>query len=529
MNRLKIIFTALFLSLLPPTQAHAQSDTLTTKDLKIVVTSLEENNELFELSYEIRNDSPQDVWILAGYGAHDTSVEVFMHEDGRTLIVRRCLDLPYHSTFGNLNGRYILLRTGQVCNQSIILSIPVNPKYEFDVGESRPWGIRRAKRLVIEIGYYPGDMLGMIHDILERMEKVVDNKINSPDDSLLSLNPYFKSLGLLYFNKMNETLRQRNEEILVPNTNQNLKGEQIVRTTIEGLRTPYEERYPLALFIRTKFPDIRFCTGVEIKYQPSVLEFFFPYRGQQILFNPEQIEYIQSIQTILVNDPEDIKTFVNDIKRIIPRYGYHGGVFSDIRKAHVVCHSKDGFHTSFSIYNDRCFVTDDESLQFIYPDEFQGLRRLTPHIRPFELRIQCAANMRNLWYQLRFYNKAEAKRLKNPSIKREIIYPTSTKWCDEKEQAYESVFMRYRNIVRPHICPSAGEGKNHYAMNPNCKPDSPPDTVLLFETKAGWNQNGGPELFTFDNHEPKGGCVLLNDGTVKFIRTKEELNKLRWK
>ena len=32
-------------------------------------------------------------------------------------------------------------------------------------------------------------------------------------------------------------------------------------------------------------------------------------------------------------------------------------------------------------------------------------------------------------------------------------------------------------------------------------------------------QHGGPELFTFDNHNPKGGCVLFNDGTIKFIRT----------
>ena len=52
------------------------------------------------------------------------------------------------------------------------------------------------------------------------------------------------------------------------------------------------------------------------------------------------------------------------------------------------------------------------------------------------------------------------------------------------------------------------------------------------------------DLFTFDNHDPKrlapivlpspqrssgGGCVLLNDGTVKFIRTEEELHALRWK
>jgi hypothetical protein len=68
-----------------------------------------------------------------------------------------------------------------------------------------------------------------------------------------------------------------------------------------------------------------------------------------------------------------------------------------------------------------------------------------------------------------------------------------------------------------------------YAMNPNCQADSPKDMVFLFETKAGWNQHGGPELFTFDNHDPKGGLVLLNDGTVKFIRTEEELKQLRWK
>jgi hypothetical protein len=35
-------------------------------------------------------------------------------------------------------------------------------------------------------------------------------------------------------------------------------------------------------------------------------------------------------------------------------------------------------------------------------------------------------------------------------------------------------------------------------------------------------------LFTFDHHDPKGGCVLLHDGTVKFIRTEEELHALRW-
>jgi len=94
--------------------------------------------------------------------------------------------------------------------------------------------------------------------------------------------------------------------------------------------------------------------------------------------------------------------------------------------------------------------------------------------------------------------------------------------------------MSSDDIIAPCICPSVKEAKKHlancyYAMNPNCKFDSAPDMVLLFETRAGWNQHSGPELFTFDNHNPKGGCVLLNDGAVKFIRTKEELRQLRWK
>ena len=48
--------------------------------------------------------------------------------------------------------------------------------------------------------------------------------------------------------------------------------------------------------------------------------------------------------------------------------------------------------------------------------------------------------------------------------------------------------------------------------------------VLLW---ASWRK--GRELFAFDNHDPRGGCVLLNDGTVKFIRTEEELHALRWR
>ncbi len=135
---------------------------------------------------------------------------------------------------------------------------------------------------------------------------------------------------------------------------------------------------------------------------------------------------------------------------------------------------------------------------------------------------------------MRFYNVTVARRQKKSPIEKDVvIYPKSTNWFDAitsqvtmPKSAIKAIMID--RLKKPHVCPSVGEGKSTYAMNPKCKTDSPPDMVLLFETKAGWNQHGGPELFTFDNHDPKGGCVLLNDGTVKFIRTKEELQQLRW-
>ena len=100
-------------------------------------------------------------------------------------------------------------------------------------------------------------------------------------------------------------------------------------------------------------------------------------------------------------------------------------------------------------------------------------------------------------------------------------YPTPEKWCD--------ILMEEDPYLPGYRCKGAGKGRCHYAMNPNCEPNSPNDVVLLFETKAGWNQFGGPDILTFDNHKGKGCNVLLKDlHTVRFIKP-EELGTLKWK
>jgi prepilin-type processing-associated H-X9-DG protein len=102
-------------------------------------------------------------------------------------------------------------------------------------------------------------------------------------------------------------------------------------------------------------------------------------------------------------------------------------------------------------------------------------------------------------------------------------FPAINKWCDTLiEDGYvdNSKFK----------CPGDRKGPCSYAMNkyvPEIKRDLPEDTVLLFETKGGWNQFGGPEILTFENHKGKGCNILFNDGSARFIKP-QEVGELNW-
>jgi len=101
------------------------------------------------------------------------------------------------------------------------------------------------------------------------------------------------------------------------------------------------------------------------------------------------------------------------------------------------------------------------------------------------------------------------------------VYPTAEKWCDllvEWSSGYLRNALRY---------PAGEHNGCPYALNPHADPSSPPDVVLLFESKAGWNQFGGPELLTTENHQGKGCFVAFADGHVEFIAA-AEIPRLKW-
>jgi hypothetical protein len=140
----------------------------------------------------------------------------------------------------------------------------------------------------------------------------------------------------------------------------------------------------------------------------------------------------------------------------------------------------------------------------------------TPRSRA--MRSPCGTNL---------YNLAEAMRIY--AHNHDSKYPAPEKWCD---LLLEDGKINVSHFVCPYIeflfrWPLPKRGRCHYAINPNCEPNSPADIILLFETKEGWNQFGGPEILTFENHKGSGCNVLLKNGPVKFVRP-NEVGKLKW-
>jgi hypothetical protein len=266
----------------------------------------------------------------------------------------------------------------------------------------------------------------------------------------------------------------------------------------------------------TSPPDLSRCTRVEIHYRPSTIEYFFASPNAQSVLRPAELRRLRSLETIVADDQEGLKALGLDLG--VGFYEQVEGLPATNRAVHVVCYHNRRRLTSFVVFG-SLIMTDDRRW-FVYPEAIDlsaTLYALTPQIWPFKLRTDCA---HNLWYL-----RSHLSWL----LGDEEAYPVPSEWCDAIARYCRTRHYSEERIRKLFKCPGAGQGQSNYAMNPHCKPDSPPDTVCLFETKAGWNQHGGPELFTFDNHEPRGGCVLLNDETLRFIRTQRELDQLRWK
>jgi hypothetical protein len=99
-------------------------------------------------------------------------------------------------------------------------------------------------------------------------------------------------------------------------------------------------------------------------------------------------------------------------------------------------------------------------------------------------------------------------------------YPSKEKWCDLllKQEFAKERFEELKEYL------------SYLALNSKVEPNSPPDTVLFFETTRGWNQTGSTDKISFDLNSGKGCNVTLNDFEelkIKYVKI-DDVNKLKW-
>jgi hypothetical protein len=295
-------------------------------------------------------------------------------------------------------------------------------------------------------------------------------------------------------------------------------------------------------------PDLTSCTRLEVQDPYGLLNYVVSVTDMHAtLFDEQEMEALRSSAKYVVEDPNVIRAFTGAVsKGVFSRRGRSATAqtpptpppTTTSQRIRITGYRGDERVTMIEVASGSIRTEQVEIFRYLDGLPSLSLLRL-PSLQPLARRLDCAIHQRKL---------TEDSMLFRRSL---ISYPDPNRWCDVTAESLWKLRggrgARQWDAILAGLfqCPAAREDAlakgrrsaseadhswvSDFAMNPDCRPSAPADTVLLFETATGWNQHGGPELFTFDNHDAKGGCVLLNDGTVRFVRTKEELAQLRWK
>jgi hypothetical protein len=131
--------------------------------------------------------------------------------------------------------------------------------------------------------------------------------------------------------------------------------------------------------------------------------------------------------------------------------------------------------------------------------------------------INCVNNMKQVALAIKIYEDEQSD-----------TFPPN-QWCDALLANKEAMPELSTNIFH---CPTASKKQqSSYAMNRNLVgikdiDKVSKDTVLLFESDAGWNAIGGPEIATARHYGP-GLNVALVDGSVQRVELKD-IGNMRW-
>lgn len=135
-------------------------------------------------------------------------------------------------------------------------------------------------------------------------------------------------------------------------------------------------------------------------------------------------------------------------------------------------------------------------------------------IIPIERIELCAIDLRNLSEVMWTY-----------AVDNNYKWPNGQEWCDVLQNKIPEDHRVWFKCRGDKVGPCS-YALNRHAENMDVKIRT--NIVLLFESKPGWNQVGGQELLSTNNHNGKGCSIVFWNGRVEFVQT-NELENLRWK
>jgi hypothetical protein len=186
--------------------ANDQSVDVNDQILDVNEQGLDVNDQILELVYRIMNRSSHDIWVCNSMGFIEDSSEVYLAEDGLTLMIRKRLDVPtYVMWYKTPVGRYVRLRAGEDLYQTLSLTLPVRHNWVFVPRPEKP-GIVYARCLVLDIGYHAKD--------LPRMVMLSEQRY--PDPNMV-------------------------EEVVMNYEDPAREGEHVLQITVDGVFIPYED------------------------------------------------------------------------------------------------------------------------------------------------------------------------------------------------------------------------------------------------------------------------------------------------
>ncbi len=210
----------------------------------LIVTRLDVTDSTFDVCYRFRNGTEDDIWLCDNVNVTGgSSFETYLSEDGSTLFLRKRHDVPTAIVwYAPPTARYTRVRPGQDRTGIMSFTLPVTPRTTFaDLRYTE--GVVDARRVVLQVGFYRGDLPAMIRGILTQVERLGCSNLECDDDDLPIWERYFPGLlirqylgGLSGFDESN---RDVGDEVLVPYTYRALSGERFLQVVVDGVAIPY--------------------------------------------------------------------------------------------------------------------------------------------------------------------------------------------------------------------------------------------------------------------------------------------------